>query len=801
MKTGIQSYQRVNNSANSRSVSVVLSFMKSILESNGLILLPAAFLLGRAPLIKGLMPFGMPLYAATYGLKVNRFAIAVSIILGMLTGGAREQIYIAIAGMVLFNAFNITFRKGRQKSDIRFALTGLGSVIIPELVIVYMQGLLLFDLLKALFHGFIVFTLMFIYRNFITIVDTQKKSYILTNEELISIAIVATLALSGLSGIRVFGFDIKNVMCILIILMFSYKCGSGVGAALGVTVGLVVSMSGKTTPFIIGSFAFCGLLSGIFRKIGKGGASLGFVLGNTVLTLYLNGSTEVLIHLKEILAAALIFIVMPQKFSDALTGAFYNGVDNFGDKRSYSQRIKDMTVGKLDRFSRAFKELSKTFGELSQTKVVTNKQDISSMFDRVADKVCKDCSLCLHCWDRSFYSTYQAMFRIVERLDMKGWVDEKDIPDYFMERCERLTEFVKEINNIYEIFKVDMVWKSRISESRTLVSQQLDGLSKVISNLAAEIKTDMIFKKDVEDLIQLQLHNAGIKTDDVIVFKNKWGKYEVEIFHRGCAGRRHCLTVIDKIVSHAVGCKMTKDGSECYQNPHNRQCSVRFVEEETFRVTTGIARIPKYDGMVSGDSYTFLNTGEGKYILALSDGMGSGRKAAAQSQATIGLLEQFMESGFDKDTTIKLINSILVLKSNDDSYSTIDLSVIDLYSGQVEFVKIGAVPSFIKREDRVECVKSISLPAGILNEIHMELIHKTVTDGAFIIMLSDGVLDTFVEDTSESDRNLRKFIQSIKSINPQEIADTILDEALMRSDGRSGDDMTVIVGKVWKRTS
>jgi len=81
--------------------------------------------------------------------------------------------------------------------------------------------------------------------------------------------------------------------------------------------------------------------------------------------------------------------------------------------------------------------------------------------------------------DRNFYNTYQVMFKIVENLEKKGWIDESDIPEYFMERCERIGEFVRQVNNVYELFKVDMVWKNRIGESRGLISQQLDGLAKL----------------------------------------------------------------------------------------------------------------------------------------------------------------------------------------------------------------------------------------------------------------------------------------------------------------------------------
>ena len=157
-----------------------------------------------------------------------------------------------------------------------------------------------------------------------------------------------------------------------------------------------------------------------------------------------------------------------------------------------------------------------------------------------------------------------------------------------------------------------------------------------------------------------------------------------------------------------------------------------------------------------------------------------------------------METGFDQDTAIKLINSILVLKSDDDSFATIDLSAIDLYDGKIEFVKIGAAPTFIKRQNKVEVVKTVSLPAGILSDIDTELVSKNADNGDFIIMVTDGIIDSFkLEEGGE--QNLIKFIEDIDSINPQGIADLILAEACSKCKDKPVDDMTVLVAKVWKR--
>jgi len=156
------------------------------------------------------------------------------------------------------------------------------------------------------------------------------------------------------------------------------------------------------------------------QKYRQNGNSCGFYTCQCSADFIYNGSTEVIIHIKDIIPAALMFVIVPKKVIEDVFGAFSQETEASKDKPAYSRRIKELTVERLNNFARAFEELSKTFSEISQTKIVAGKQDISSLFDRVADKVCKDCSLCLHCWDRNFYNTYQVMFKIVENLEKKG---------------------------------------------------------------------------------------------------------------------------------------------------------------------------------------------------------------------------------------------------------------------------------------------------------------------------------------------------------------------------------------------
>lgn len=800
MKTEILSYKNFGGhgpAEQQRSKIGKAAAILDYLNKTNLIILPAAFLLGRISLLGGLMPFGIALYAATLGLNINRIMISIAIFAGMLTSGATVQLYTAVVAMLLFNAINIPFRKS-VGSPMRVGIIAFIGVLIPEMLLTYLQGFLMYDILKSVINGFIIFALVFVFKNVLEVLGNPARRYSLTNEEILSIAIACALAVGGLGGWNIFGVSLKNILCIIIILIFSFRTGAGNGAAIGVIVGTVISISSNSSPIIIASYAFCGLLSGILRKMGKIGSCVGVLMGNVLLTFYTNGSSEVFLYLYEIIISIAVFMVIPEKVMDLVVAKFDKSLIARGDKKGYGTRIKEITVEKLNKFSKAFSEMSKTFDEISETKAITEKHDITAIFDRVADRVCRDCSLCVHCWEHNFCNTYQIMFKIVEKLDGKGWIEQGDIPQYFLERCERVEDFVKAVNNVFELFKVDMVWRSKIGESRGLVSQQLKSMSTIISNLANELNSDICFKEELENQIVLELAKAGIKKADAVVYENKFGKYEMTLSHKGCGGKRSCIGCVEKTVTQVIGRKMIKDGGECGLNAKTNICTVKLVEEETFKIITGVARISKEGKYVSGDNYTFLNTGDGKYIAALSDGMGTGHKACKQSKATVTLLEQFMESGFDKDTTVKLINSILVLRSTDDSFATIDITVVDLYEGEVEFCKVGAAPTFIKREDYVETIRAASLPAGILSDVEVELIHKKVGNGDFLIMLSDGIIDSF-KDCQDSVREVQDILQSMDSKNPQKIADDLMDEALSRCANKEPvDDMLVLVSKIWR---
>ena len=212
----------------------------------------------------------------------------------------------------------------------------------------------------------------------------------------------------------------------------------------------------------------------------------------------------------------------------------------------------------------------------------------------------------------------------------------------------------------------------------------------------------------------------------------------------------------------------------------------------------GIAKASKEGENVSGDSSIQISLDDGKYLIAISDGMGSGPNARKSSQIATKMLGRLLSSGFDKETSIDLINNTISANIKDETFATLDIMAIDLYSGNIEYIKNGACPTFIKNNKNVDIIKNIALPAGILNDIDLVVYDRDVENNDIIIMCSDGIIDSNSEYKNK-EIWLKNLLEQIETVNAQKIADIILKEAIDNNYGKAKDDMTVIVTKILKK--
>jgi len=119
-----------------------------------------------------------------------------------------------------------------------------------------------------------------------------------------------------------------------------------------------------------------------------------------------------------------------------------------------------------------------------------------------------------------------------------------------------------------------------------------------------------------------------------------------------------------------------------------------------------------------------------------------------------------------------------------------------LYQGRVSFLKLGAMPALIKRDERIEMVKVANLPVGLAPyDEPVHAVERKVGNGDYVIMMTDGVGEAY-RRAGVKDSDFYGFIEQITEGAPQEVAEKIIKKALAISGDKPKDDMLVMVTKV-----
>lgn len=218
-----------------------------------------------------------------------------------------------------------------------------------------------------------------------------------------------------------------------------------------------------------------------------------------------------------------------------------------------------------------------------------------------------------------------------------------------------------------------------------------------------------------------------------------------------------------------------------------------FLSDDKFVLGIGMAENYKNQNLVSGDSILHIRLKDGKYLVALSDGMGTGKQAKESSTKALELLENLLLSGFDKNVSIELITSSLI-QHNAEMFATLDIAIIDLYQGNIEMMKSGACPTYIKQRKKVQLIKSTSLPAGIVQQNNLEVFDRDIESGEILLMCTDGILDSNIEYKNK-ELWVKYLLEDIETNNTKKIADLVLNEAIDNNFGKAKDDMSVVVCK------
>lgn len=771
--------------------------LRAIAQSSGFMLIAGGaffgFFMGRIVILDFLNPFSMALLCAPMINGVSPYVICTSILAGSFSLNSPELLLKNIILVFVLLIFYLIIKRTSLNKKMFFSIFAPLANLAAGIFIFYIKDYYLYDMLMIIIESVMMCALINIYDKSVSFFINIKKRTKISAEEIISASLLITSAFLGAS-VHIWQLSVKNIISISIILLLSHFGNIGTGAASGTVFGVLQALSGDIYPSAIGVYGICGVLAAAFKPYGRFMSVLGFILGNAVMTFYINGSTEVLIRLEEILAAALIFMLIPDKKIEKLFSHKWGYTAASSRKKGEESRVKDYTVERLSEISQVFRELSVSMSAGLGGKEYFSQLDAAEILEKVVRDVCHGCGMYNTCWKKEFYGTYQKMFDALSGIE-SGNYDERDKDIKIINKCLFPEKVWSRLKYHYDIYRHTIAWKKKVDSSRHALSRQMQETSKLISGLANKFNANLEFDKELEEEIAVHMDKLGIGLDDVTVVVDKYST-EIDIRHKNCRGKKECMNKLLPEIRNITGKHFVKYDAACALSGRDT-CTLRLREAHKYCIATGIARMQKNSSSVSGDNYSMMELKDGKFFMILSDGMGSGPRAAMESGMALNLLERFLIAGYDQNTALEAVNSLLLIKSDDENYATVDMIIINQYNGEVEFLKVGAVSTFIKYKDHVDIIKNSSLPAGILDKIDVEFNRRKIGDGDFVVMITDGVLEANDKDL-DKEKWLGDMIYNIDTRNPKKMADIIMENCLQKSKGQRTDDMTVLVAKLWK---
>jgi len=340
-----------------------------------------------------------------------------------------------------------------------------------------------------------------------------------------------------------------------------------------------------------------------------------------------------------------------------------------------------------------------------------------------------------------------------------------------------------------------VLWKKRLMENRELFADNLKEMASIMGQVAKrDVRAVRFPEKRRKQMIHI-LEDEGLVVSDIYRLEKEEGSSLIAI-RVGCRKGVQCTS--EELAGY-LSVLLSKHLQATVGTPFyipQESVTLYFEEEAKFSVLSGYAKAVKETEKVSGDNYSFFETKTGYYMAVLSDGMGSGEKACADSEVVVDMAEKLMDAGFCVETTVRMINDALLAGAENSNMSTLDFCGVDLYEGMATFVKIGSACTYIKSRECVEKLTSSTLPLGIFHKQEIEVLRRRIYDGDYIVMLSDGIMDCVTQEKGE--RYLEDLISQMNCERPNEIASCIMKYVLSLSKGRIRDDMTVLVMGFWE---
>ncbi|MCC8023247.1 MAG: SpoIIE family protein phosphatase [Clostridiales bacterium] len=737
------------------------------------------FFVSQTIILEDLSPFGIALSAAVSG----RYLLSTvsGCFLGAMLAGGTGQPFRYMAAILAVGLLSFAFRLIRvNRREIGYYIApvlAFSCCFLTGIIIAAASGFTLSVFTIYLAESVLCGASAYFFQRSLNAGRKGVRLKALPTTDLACIVISISLFFMGLMALTFWEISPGRLAAVFCILVAGRYGGLSAGAIVGTALGLAAGLSGDMM-FLLGTYAFAGLMAGLFSPLGQLGSSAAFAVSAGIICVVESGMYAVAGPLLEIAGGTMFFVVMPSAAGNKIDH-FINTKIDANPKGSLRQSL----VVRLRFAANAMVGVSQSVESVSYKLNEMSVKQPELVYKNVFEDVCANCNLVRLCWDKERAETLAVFGQMSDILRDAGKLTPDNLPQTMCTKCIHQEQLMLYYNSHFQVYREMEDYEAKVSQIREIVADQFYGISDMLYDLSTEFEESEVYDLELADKVRDIMNDYEIYPTDVACVTDRFDRMRIEA---------HCPQPVANVKNARMAKEIEKTCGRYFEEVSitlaGSDAMLSYCEKATMSLDTGYCQ-HACNGNLCGDCVEIINDGKGHQILIISDGMGSGGRAAVDGAMASGLLSRLIKAGYGFDCSLRVVNAALLVKSSDESLATLDIVCVDLFTGRTDFYKAGAASSFELHEEKAYQVELASLPAGILREVDFARTSTMLTGGDKVVLFSDGVVD---EDTLW----LKETIEHDKSSTPKELSERILQEARSRRGGQREDDMTVMVAQL-----
>ena len=599
-------------------------------------------------------------------------------------------------------------------------------------------------------------------------------------EEFASLSLVT--AITGLGVCNLISPLIWKGISVLILLLACYLYRTGIATIVSSVLGLSLAIYYHDLN-MVALYLILAIAAESMFPISRYSSAIAVVGADYVVQMLFGVySVYSIVELIAVLSGAAIFCAIPNKPLKSLKEKLYS----FREKQLVRQSInrnRIMLAGRLYDLSGVFTEMATAFNSFNRSQQSEEKS--KEVMKKEILSACKDCDY----YDRCKEHTKTINLGVSKMLDIgfaKGRLSLIDLPKEIGDICIKPQNTLYAVNKLLADYRTYAIERANVQSGRNLLAAEALGVAEILRGLALESGATLKFQSRLERSISTAFFKSGILVSELLIF----GEEDRISVSMVVVMEEFSIPQIEKILSKCLDVQMSlcerAEISDC-------KCYLSFRKAVEYDAVFGLSSAVKDGSTASGDTHTATRISGDKFLVALSDGMGSGKDAEEISSASLSLIESFYKAGLNSPLILNTVNKLLSINT-EDNFAALDVSVIDLNDLSADFIKYGSPYGFIIGENGVKIIEGSSLPLGIIEELKPSVCHTDLSDGDMLLFMTDGISDAFGSSGEVID-----YLRSVPALNPQTLADGILSHALKLSNGKKNDDMTALAVRIYRK--